>query len=229
MPATRTIDFSRPIALFPLPNCVLLPHTTIPLHIFERRYRKMVNDALDARGLIALALFEGESWKQEYDGAPPLRPYVCIGYITRHLRLADGRFNLLLQGICRARIKKEVPHPAYRAAVLEPAEPSPTMEIDLVDVRRRIESLLADPLLRQLSSVCAIQNYVSEEIPTSTLIDMAAMTCSGTVDERYEILSECDALTRGQWLERLLRNLRQTLEMADRFKPGETPDQLHVN
>ena len=55
MSHTLTIDFNKPIALFPLPGCVLLPHNATPLHIFEPRYRAMTSDALDTTGLIAMA------------------------------------------------------------------------------------------------------------------------------------------------------------------------------
>ena len=54
MAQTVTIDFSQPVPLFPLPGCMLLPHATVPLHIFESRYRDMVGDVLDGAGLIAM-------------------------------------------------------------------------------------------------------------------------------------------------------------------------------
>ncbi|MDA0578722.1 MAG: LON peptidase substrate-binding domain-containing protein, partial [Verrucomicrobia bacterium] len=61
-----TIDFRRPVPVFPLPDCVLFPHTLLPLHIYEPRYRKLVEDALDDIGLIALGLFEDMLSDDEY-------------------------------------------------------------------------------------------------------------------------------------------------------------------
>ena len=52
------IDFEKALPLFPLPNCVLLPHATIPLRIFESRYRKMVGDALNDQNVLAMATFD---------------------------------------------------------------------------------------------------------------------------------------------------------------------------
>ncbi len=229
MSETLTIDFRQPIPLFPLPNCVLLPHATIPLHIFEPRYRRMVNDALDSRGLIAMATFEGDGWKQDYAGNPELRPHVCIGYIVRHQRLDDGRFNVLLQGACRARIDEEVPHHPYRKALLEPLERESPMEIDLVEHRVRIEELLSDPVLRELSSIAAVQNWISREIPTNALIDLTTMNACDDVNDRYAMLSESNAEARAVWLERWLRATRQTLRTAKKFEPPPLADRVNVN
>ena len=104
---TVQVNFGKPIPLFPLDSAVLLPQQVLPLHIFEPRYRQMVERALDGAGQIAMAVFEGESWKQQYHGRPALRPAVCIGQIVQHERLPDGRYNIILQGVCRARISKE--------------------------------------------------------------------------------------------------------------------------
>ena len=229
MGETLTIDFSKPLPLFPLPNCVLLPHATIPLHIFEPRYRQMTKDALDSRGLIAVATFEGDDWKTDYENNPPLRPFVCVGYIVRHDRLADGRYNMLLQGICRARITGEVPYEPYRLALVEPAEVFQSMEIDLTDQRDRLEDLLGDPLLKQLSCVSAIHNWLSKEIPTNVLVDLAIMTVCDDVDRRYAMLSETNAGSRAAWLEHNLRQTRRTLALATRHGSGQSPEGFNLN
>lgn len=229
MSETLTIDFRQPIPLFPLPNCVLLPHATIPLHIFETRYRKMVNDALDSRGLIAMASFEGGGWKEDYEGNPPLKDHVCVGYIVRHQRLDDGRINMLLQGACRAKVIEELPHHPYRKALLEPIERETPMEIDLVEHRVRIEALLNDPVLKELSSISAVQNWLSREIPTNALIDLATMTACDDFDDRYAMLSQSDAEKRAAWLEQWLRNTRQTLRTAKKFEPPNLADRINVN
>ncbi len=229
MSETLTIDFRRPVPLFPLPNCVLLPHATIPLHIFEPRYRRMTNDALDSRGLIAMASFEGDRWKADYEGNPPLREHVCVGYIVRHQRLDDGRINLLLQGACRARIHEEVRSHPYRKALLEPIERESPMEIDLAEHRVRLEELLNDPILKELSSIAAVQNWLSREIPTNALIDLTTMTACDDFDDRYAMLAQSDAEARAMWLEKWLCATRQTLRTAKKFEPPPLADRLNVN
>lgn len=223
------IDFSRPVPLFPLPNLVLLPHATVPLHLFEPRYRTMTRDALDARGLIAIASFDGEQWRQDYEGKPPVRPFVCVGYIVRHDQLEDGRYNLLLQGVCRAKILEELPHDPYRLALVEPTEGGPPMEIDLSDQRQRLEELLQDPLLKELATVSAIHNWLSMEIPTYVMVDLAIMTICDDVEQRYQMLVETDPRSRGRWLERKLRQTHRTLTTAKRFGTGQSTDGYSMN
>jgi Lon protease-like protein len=229
MSETLTIDFRQPIPLFPLTNCVLLPHATVPLHIYEARYRKMTNDALDSRGLIAMATFEGDDWRKNYEGSPPLRPHVCVGYIVKHQRLEDGRFNLLLQGTCRARIIDEVPHRPYRKALMEPLERETPMEIDLAEQREHIERLLDDPLLKELENVAKLQNWISREIPTNALIDLTTMTVCEDVEDRYAMLAQGIAEERAKWLVRWLKATKQTLALAKKFEPPTLPDRLNVN
>ncbi len=224
-----SINFAQPVPLFPLPTCVLLPHATVPLHIFEPRYRAMVNDAVDGRGLIAMATFEGADWKRDYEGRPALRPHVCVGYMVRHDRLPDGRFNILLQGICRARIVSETRSDPYRAAVLEPTEPRDVLEIDLAEPRQKIGDLLADPLLAQLASVSAISRWCTQDLPTAALIDLAAMALCEDVERRYALLAESDPQRRAQWVQEQLSQTRRTLEIAQRYMPADLPDHMSLN
>ena len=219
----------RLLPLFPLPNVVLFPQMPMPLHVFEPRYRKMVSDALDARGLIALATFQGPGWKKEYDGNPPVRPHVCLGYIARHERVEDGRYHLLLQGICRATIVREIEHHPYRKAVLRPTEPAPPMEIDLSEIREHIEELLNGPLLQQLTSIKGIHKWLTPEIPTAALVDLALMATCESVDQRYRMLEESSTEARGRFLAQQLRQMQHTLQVAGRFEPQELPDHMNLN
>ncbi|MCP3099735.1 LON peptidase substrate-binding domain-containing protein [Myxococcus sp. K15C18031901] len=102
------------LKVFPLPSAVLFPHTVIPLHIFEPRYRAMVRDALAGDRVIALAQLE-DGWEGRYDGRPPMQTMMCAGVIAWDEEVEDGRFNILLQGITRIRMLSELPgDKAYR-------------------------------------------------------------------------------------------------------------------
>src|SRR5262245_26704579 len=105
--------------LFPLPNVVLFPHVIQPLHIFEPRYREMTADALAGDRVIAPVLLR-PGWEAEYESRPALHPTLCLGRIVAEQRLPDGRFNLLLRGLSRARIIEEVTSgKLYRTARVE--------------------------------------------------------------------------------------------------------------
>jgi len=59
----------QPVPVFPLADTVLFPYTTLPLHVFELRYRTMVRDALSRGRTIALALLK-PGWEEADFGTP---------------------------------------------------------------------------------------------------------------------------------------------------------------
>ncbi len=96
-------EFAGRVRLFPLPNLVLFPHVMQPLHVFERRYRELLEDALAGDRLIAMAAL-APGWERNYEGRPALYPMACLGRITAHHRLADGTYNVLLLGLRRVKL-----------------------------------------------------------------------------------------------------------------------------
>ncbi len=226
------IDFDQPIALFPLPSCVLLPHGAAPLHLFEPRYRQMMADVLHGARLVALALFAGDDWRKNYEGRPPLRPVVCIGYVTRHERTPDGRYLILLHGVCRAVIDEELPAEGlpYRRALLDPLEANPDCtDQELAPTRTLLDQLLADPALHPLAGMAALQNCASSDLPTEALVDLAGLALQLDTETRYQLLAQADPRQRALWLAQYLAQTRYTLALARRHERGAIVDGLAVN
>src|SRR5438034_6247945 len=92
-----TNELPDSVPLFPLPNVVLFPRAVLPLHIFEERYKAMTADALAGNGQIAMAVLL-PGWEKSYYARPAIEPVVCVGAIISHEKLADGKYNFLLQG-----------------------------------------------------------------------------------------------------------------------------------
>src|SRR6516225_10826754 len=103
------------IPIFPLPSVVLFPNVFLPLHIFEPRYRQMVDASLHGDRIIGMVLLR-PGWEGNYEGRPPVYPVGCAGVITHAERLADGRFNIVLRGMEKFRISDEETGHAYRLA-----------------------------------------------------------------------------------------------------------------
>jgi Lon protease-like protein len=131
------------LPIFPLPNIVLFPNVFLPLHIFEPRYRAMVADALEDERMIGMVLLR-PGWESSYEGRPPVFPIGCAGLITHHERLPDGRYNIILRGFQKFRIRSEDTSRSYRLAhvaeIDEPAEAGAQEEIR--HSRRKLEALL---------------------------------------------------------------------------------------
>lgn len=90
------------IPVFPLAGAILFPRAQLPLHIFEPRYRAMVRDAAAGDSLIGMV--------QPRDRAEPPRLFDvgCLGRIVGLEELEDGRFNIVLEGVARFRIEREI-------------------------------------------------------------------------------------------------------------------------
>ena len=171
---------------------VLFPHTVVPLHIFEPRYRAMVADALKGDKLIALALLK-PGWEKDYEGAPPVHDVICVGKILRDEITEDGRHHILLEGISRARIEELFPPGPYRRArvrVLTDSggAPSPDQE------RLRLGLLAVYASL--LKPGPAGPARIEHSLTLGTLCDLLAALLDVEVREKQAILEELEPLAR---------------------------------
>ena len=226
------VNFARPMPVFPLDQVALLPQQILPLHIFEPRYKDMVSDALDGAGQIAMATFRGDRWRTDYHGRPPVRPAVCIGQIVQHESLDDGRYNILLQGVCRARIRDEIEPDAgrlYRLAVLEPVG-ADTDDEALDPVRERVETLLEEGELSRLAAADTLLEYVrNDDVPTSALLEVISFALVTDARVRYRLLAEPDPARRAETVMTELRRLRSLLERAADQHPEAWPKGVSWN
>ena len=119
----RALDGLSRLAIFPLPDVVLLPHERVPLHIFEPRYREMTRSCLEEKSALALAQIRPATRRErELNGEPRVLPVIGVGTIYESEPLDDGRYNIVLEGFWRARIVEELvtdaPYRIVRAELL---------------------------------------------------------------------------------------------------------------
>jgi len=103
------------LPLFPLPNVVLFPGVFLPLHIFEPRYRLMLEEALRTDRMIGMVLLK-PGYEADYEGRPPIYPVGCAGLVSRVDELKNGRYNIVLHGFEKFRIVSEEPDGPFRRA-----------------------------------------------------------------------------------------------------------------
>jgi ATP-dependent Lon protease len=92
------------LPLFPLP-VVLFPGVPLPLHIFEPRYRKMLEDIKVGNNFFGLSYFEPSGSESEL---PPVGHVGCVAEVTESQTLPDGRSNILTVGLVRYRVESYV-------------------------------------------------------------------------------------------------------------------------
>ena len=97
----RPVNRAR-VSIFPLSGALLLPGMDMPLHIFEPRYRALIHDAMARDRRIGMIQPRGEGIK------PALYDVGCLGRISEFEVLDDGRFNIILEGLARFRVIREL-------------------------------------------------------------------------------------------------------------------------
>ena len=117
------------IPIFPLPEVVFFPETVLPLHVFEPRYRQMIADCLAGDRWLGVVMLRA-GWEKDYQGRPPVHTVAGAGEIIQAEVLADGRYNILLDGRVRVRVLAEKPpngclYRVVRGERIEDRGPSP--------------------------------------------------------------------------------------------------------
>jgi Lon protease-like protein len=184
--------FSIParIPLFPLPNVVLFPKTYLPLHIFEPRYRAMVSDAAKNGQCIGMALLK-DGWETDYYGHPPVFPMGCVGRLASVQLLADGRSNILLQGLERFEIEREWYDKAYREATISVTVRGTETSLDPM-VRQRLFTILESYLLSR-DDAPTWQELFREEVSDGIVVNTVSSYLDCTPLEK-QFLLEADSL-----------------------------------
>ncbi len=91
------------IPLFPLPNLVLFPHIVVPLHIFEERYKSMINGCIDRGEIFGLVLLRSGA---EEESEETIHRVGVTARIVEVERLEEGRMNILCEGEKKFRINR---------------------------------------------------------------------------------------------------------------------------
>jgi uncharacterized protein len=115
----------RRISIFPLAGVILLPGMQLPLHIFEPRYRSLVGDALARDRMIGMIQPTGQNAELYAIG--------CLGQIGDVEALEDGRYNIVLDGLQRFTVSRELdvstPFRQVEAALWEEEEADEVLSI----------------------------------------------------------------------------------------------------
>lgn len=180
------------LPLFPL-NTVLFPGIPISLHIFEDRYKLMINRCLESQTPFGIVLLQSGS---EVQGAGPTpRPYSigCTAHIAQVQRLSMGRMNLIAVGGERFQITE-----------FNYTEPYLLGQVSYLDLSRTSSAKLSDlgaTLQRQvghyLAAIARVENisFNNDQLPTDPvqLAYLAASLARIPMPEKQKLLGINDA------------------------------------
>lgn len=234
MSETVRINFGRAIPLFPLADSVLLPHGVLPLHVFESRYQQMIAAVMRTTRQIAMAVTTACDASSSENGIGPLRSAVCVGQVVQYEPLAAGRSNILLQGLCRARIVR-VDEPEngrmFRVARLKPLECVDEEPAPMPEVRTELRTLLNTPRLSSHLNGAkrVIEWFDQDDVSTHALLELIGFTLVKDMEVRYRLLAEPNPRRRAEIIRRELRHLDSLVRQAEHQSFTQWPKGMSWN
>ncbi|KKD39461.1 MAG: LON peptidase substrate-binding domain-containing protein [Limnoraphis robusta] len=205
----------RELPLFPLPEVVLFPAIPLPLHIFEFRYRIMMNTILESDRRFGVVMFDPIQGKVASVG--------CCAEIIQHQRLPDDRLKMITLGQQRFRVLEAVREKPYLVGLVEWIEDVAPQQ-DLRPLATEVEGLLRDVV--RLSSKLMDQSIkLPEDIPSlpTELSYWVASNLYGVPAEQQALLEMQDTATRLEREAEILSSTRSHLAaktvLKDTFNP----------
>lgn len=197
-PSYEELPLELPI--FPLAGALLLPHSKLPLNVFEPRYLNLTTAALQGSRLIGMI-----QPKEENGGTQPLVYNTgCAGRITAFSETADGRYLITLDGISRFNIAEELPIKEGYRSVIPDWGPYKT---DLIEEKSEgiDRSRLLDTLKNYFRSNQIDADWAAiKETPSDRLINALAMMCPFQPSEKQALLEANTFYARADVLVALL-------------------------
>ncbi len=221
----RRLSATGRIPVFPLPDTVFFPDTRLPLHIFEPRYRRMAEDALETDRLIAMAVLK-PGWERDYQGCPEVYPTACAGVIEDEVRLPDGRFNIRLRGFARVRIVEFVQGQPYRiASVRLLPDRHEACDAEAEQDKRRLMATCAS-LLQEVSGDSARPVVLDNDVPFAVVVNTLCQHLSLEPFLKQGLLEMDDVRARCRALTAILEQRWKEI-VLDRTERDGGPPQVH--
>ncbi|MDZ8054335.1 MAG: LON peptidase substrate-binding domain-containing protein [Aulosira sp. ZfuVER01] len=193
----------RELPLFPLPDVVLFPSRPLPLHIFEFRYRIMMNTILESDRRFGVLMVDPVKGTIANVG--------CCAEIIHYQRLPDDRMKMLTLGQQRFRVLEYIREKPYRVALVEWIEDQPPTK-DLQPLASEVEQLLRDVV--RLSAKLTEQNIeLPEDVPDlpTELSYWVASNLYGVAAEQQALLEMRDTAARLERESEILTSTRNHL------------------
>ena len=189
------------IPIFPLSNFIIFPKTTVPLNIFEPRYIQMVDESMKGNRIIGIVQPKRGELKK-----PNLYEVGCAGKITSFNETEDGRYLIILNGICRFKITKELKNnKLYRECYVKFDDYCD----DLLNNTQEIKFTNLNLILKNFKNLFKKKGYIInlKEVEKQNLdqkINTLSMASPFSLEEKQILLESKDLPLRKEKLEKIL-------------------------
>ena len=200
-------ELPKTIPIFPLSNFIMFPGTTVPLNIFEPRYLQMVNDSMKEHRIIGMI----QPKKSGILKKPDLYEIGCIGKITSFNETEDGRILIILNGVCRFKVSKEIQsNKLYRECNVQYNNYSNDIseksnEVNFSDLNIIMENM--KKFFKKQGYIVNLKDLEKKNL-SQTLNDLS-MASPFSLEEKQILLESLDINVRKEKMEQILNNYIQ--------------------
>ena len=190
------------IPIFPLSNFIIFPNTTVPLNIFEPRYIQMIDDSMKSHRMIGMIQPKKSGGLKK----PDLYEVGCIGKITSFNETDDGRYLVIINGISRFNINKEIEtNKLYRICEVNYEK----YNRDLDDKVEKFELKDLDKIFKDLKNLFEKKGFLVDwsnlkKENFSNTLNTLSMASPFSLEEKQVLLETKDLNTRKLVLEEIL-------------------------
>ena len=193
-------NLQNKISIFPLSNFIIFPNTSVPLNIFEPRYIKMIDDSMKSNRII------GMIQPKNKDEIPGLYSIGCAGRITSFNETDDGRYLIIIKGVSRFKILKEINNnKLYRECEVSFNE----FGKDMIESFNEIKFSDLELIFKNLKSFFKKKGYIInwkdlEKQSLDQTINTLAMASPFSLEEKQILLETSNINNRKIELEKIL-------------------------
>lgn len=211
-------ELPESIPLFPLNKVLLLPRAKLPLNLFENRYLHMFDHALQNGRYIGMVQPSEEPKKDGEMKPPSLYNVGCAGFLTAFSQTNDNRYEIILEGVCRFKIKKELElMNGFRRANVQWSKFKSDFKIEKLDSNDKRDEFLKilRPFLEKMSM--NVDWDVIEGTNDEDLINTISMCCPFDVNEKQALLEAISLENRREVLTSLIHINLNKNNMGSRY------------
>lgn len=216
------ITIPNEVAVMTLPGVAFFPQALLPLHIFEPRYRQMLQDSLDTHRLFAVAGLDVKRLSTDFE---PAYRIATVGVVRACQGKEDGTSNLLLQGLARVEFTEIIGEEPYRRMKIRALTSEPGADADTNQrLRAKLSRLLTTRLRLRGEAADALTAFLRGIDDPEVFVDLAAYNLCADARLKQRLLETLSVHERLSMLSQWARREVDALRIQNKLQ-GELSDE----
>ena len=203
----------RELPLFPLPEVVLFPQEVLPLHIFESRYRIMLQSVLETDSMFGVIKFDSNSKSMANVG--------CCAQIIKHQTEDDGRSNIITLGQQRFQVLEIVRSTPFCSAMVSWISDDNVDNINKLDSLKELVTEALSDVINLTSKLTNTKKNLPNKLPNNPMelsFWIGAHLGGPVAQEQQRLLEERNTYIRLQREYEMLDHTRKQLAARTALK-----------